>query len=388
MNQLILNTGSSSLKLSIICSDSEETRLRGVCDWSSKPTQYQLSWDGGEIQEEVTWNSVGEAIQRALHDLDTHASPLSWQAVVHRVVHGGAHFTGPTLITEAVLDSLEALCDLAPMHNPASLSGIKSAMHAIPDLPHIAVFDTGFHSTITPEARTYPIPARWTESWGLRKYGFHGMSHAYCAQRAVELLEPASKELRLVIAHLGNGASVTAVKGGEAVDTSMGFTPLEGLMMGTRSGSVDPGLLLHVMTQYRLTPQEVEHALNHESGLLGVSGISADMRELLQLAAQGNERANLAIAMFVHRVRQSIGAMTVTMGGLDGLVFTGGIGEHSAEIRSQICDGLECLNLRVDESINSQVVEDGSIASDSSHPILVVTTREDLMMAREASSIL
>jgi acetate kinase len=252
-------------------------------------------------------------------------------------------------------------------------------------VPQVAVFDTAFHATIPPAGRTYALPYAWTTDWGLRRYGFHGISHAYCAGRAAEMLrrDPA-RGLRLVICHLGNGCSVSAVRDGTCRETSMGFTPLEGLMMGTRSGSVDPGLLLHVLRRKGVSAEQLDQVLNHESGLLGVSGVASDMRQVLAAAAAGNPRAELALEIFALRVRQTVGAMTATLGGIDALVFTAGVGEHAAEVRARACAGLECLGLELDPTANAQCRPDADVATAGSRGrILVIATREELVIMRE-----
>ncbi len=256
-------------------------------------------------------------------------------------------------------------------------------------MPHVAVFDTAFHATLSPEARTYPLPCDWSERWGLRRFGFHGLSHAYGARRAAEMLGRSSDGLHVIVAHLGNGASVTAVKDGKSVETTMGFTPMEGLMMGTRSGSIDPGLLLYLQRTCGISADELDHVLNYESGLLGVSGLSSDMRMLSDAAAAGDQRASLAIGMFVHRARQAIGALAVTLGRVDALVFTGGIGEHSAQVRAAICDGLSCVGLELNEEANASMRPDAVLSlTRSSGQILVITSREDITMADAAMSCL
>jgi acetate kinase len=284
---------------------------------------------------------------------------------------------------------ITALADLAPLHNPPSLETLAAAEAELPGVPHVAVFDTAFHATLPPAARTYPAPERWTRDWGIRRFGFHGLSHAYCSRRAAELLGRSAEELRLVICHLGHGCSASAVRGGRCVDTTMGFTPLEGLMMATRSGSIDPGIVLHVQQHHGLTVEQVETALNRESGLLGVSGISGDMRQVLAAARGGHERAQLALAVYTHRVRQAIGALAVTLGGIDALVFTAGVGEHAGEIRQSICTGLECLGLELDAQANATCRPDADVARPSSRGrILVIATREELTMLREVIQVL
>ncbi|HZM01275.1 MAG TPA: acetate/propionate family kinase, partial [Planctomycetota bacterium] len=282
--------------------------------------------------------------------------------------------------TPAVVRAIDELSRLAPLHNPPSLACIRAAERALPGVPQVAAFDTAFHATLPEAARTYAIPRRWTQEWGLRRFGFHGLSHEYCARRAAELL--GRPPARLVVAHLGHGASLAAVRDGACTDTTMGFTPLEGLVMGTRSGSVDPGLLLHLLRDRGLDPESLDRALNRESGLLGVSGLSADMRALL--AAQATDAgARLAVEVYLHRLRQALGAMAASLGGLDALVFTAGVGEGSAEIRRRACEGLEHLGLRLDAAANESCRPDADVArADSPARILVVASREDLTIVR------
>jgi acetate kinase len=269
------------------------------------------------------------------------------------------------------------------------LATLGAAEELLPDVPHVAVFDTTFHATLTPDAYTYPVPHKWTDQWGIRRFGFHGLSHAYCARRAAEMLGQGADDARFVICHLGHGCSVAAVRGRRCVDTTMGFTPLDGLMMATRSGSIDPGIVLHVQQHHGVTVEEVEASLNRKSGLLGVSGVAGDMRQVCAAAAAGNERACLAIAMYTRRVRQAIGAFTVTLGGVDALVFTAGVGENSSEIRKDICTGLECLGLRLSRAANETCKPDADISSDNSQGrILVIATREDITMLREIVKVL
>jgi acetate kinase len=315
-------------------------------------------------------------------------NPSTLAAVGHRVVHGGP-FTSSVRITPEIRSRIRALADLAPLHNPPSLATLAAAEEELPGVPHVAVFDTAFHATLPPEAWTYPVPAAWTRNWGIRRFGFHGLSHAFCSRRAAELLGQPAEDLRVVICHLGHGCSASAVRGGRCVDTTMGFTPLEGLMMGTRSGSIDPSIVLHVQQHHGLTADQVEAALNHESGLLGVSGISGDMRQVLDAARTGRQQAKLALAVYAHRVRQAIGALTVTMGGVDALVFTAGVGEHAAQVREVVCDGLDCLGLELDPQANAVCRPDADVSRRGSRGrILVIATREDLTMVQEVMQVL
>jgi acetate kinase len=304
------------------------------------------------------------------------------------VVHGG-EFSSSVRITGDLRARIAALAALAPLHNPPGLETLAAAQAELPDVPHVAVFDTAFHATLPPAARTYAVPEAWTRGFGIRRYGFHGLSHAYCSGRAAAMLARPVAELRLVICHLGHGCSAAAVRGGRCVDTTMGFTPLDGLVMATRSGSVDPGILLHVQLHHGLGAREVEQALNHESGLLGVSGLSGDMREVLRAARAGDERARLALDVYTHRVRQAIGALTATLGGLDALVFTAGVGENSAEVRAASCRGLECLGLDLDPELNARCRPDADVARSGSRArILVIAAREDLTMLGEVMQVI
>lgn len=386
---LLLNAGSSSLKGSLVDSSDGRTVAAALADWAGETTQYHFTGaDGCKISEEVPWHGHRAAVQRFLHDL-THVRPAALSdhsgiaAVGHRVVHGG-DFTSSVLVTSAVRERIAALVDLAPLHNPPSLETLLAAEEALPGTPHIAVFDTAFHTTLPPEARHYAIPDQWTREWGIHRFGFHGLSHAYCAGRAAEFLGRPGDSLRIIICHLGHGCSASAVENGRCIDTTMGFTPLEGLMMATRSGSLDPGAILHVQQRHGLTAAEVERTLNRESGLLGVSGVSADMRQVLAAAHDGHERSRLALAIYTHRVRQTIGAFTATLGGVDALVFTAGVGEHAAEVRAMICRGLDGLGLCLDPAANATCSPDADVAaSDSTGRILVIATREDVTMLRE-----
>jgi acetate kinase len=375
---LVLNAGSSSLKCSLLETERREVIARASADWAGAVTHYSLVAPGrGRVSEEVSLRGHGDAVRRVLRDLA--ATPA---AVGHRVVHGGEH-TGSVRITREVRERLAALTELAPLHNPPALEALAAAEAVLPDVPHVAVFDTAFHATLSPAARTYPVPREWID-WGIRRYGFHGLSHAYCAKRAAELLARSADGLRLVICHLGHGCSASAVRDGRSIDTTMGFTPLDGLMMATRCGSLDPGIVTHVQLHHGLGPKQIDDALNHRSGLLGVSGISADMREVRAAVQRGDDRAKLAIDIYVHRVRQAIGALAVTLGGVDALVFTAGVGENDAEIRAAVVRGLDCLGLELDAEANARCRPDADVARRGTRArILVIGTREDLAMLDE-----
>lgn len=385
MKVLLLNAGSSSLKCTLVESTSQSVIARASADWAGNTTRYECAGPGGQqISEQVMLRGHGDAARRMLDDLElgprARATSERLAAVGHRIVHGGT-FRSPVRVTSAVRSRIADLADLAPLHNPPGLDTLDTAERLLPGVPQVAVFDTSFHATLPPAAHTYPVPAIWTNDWGIRRYGFHGLSHAYCASRAAELLARAPAGLRLVICHLGHGCSASAVLDGRSIDTTMGFTPLDGLMMGTRPGSLDPGILTYVQTKHGLSAHEVDDALNHRSGLLGVSCLSADMREVLAAAASGNERARLAIDVYTHGLRKAIGALVVTLRGIDALVFTAGVGEHSAEIRALTCEGLGCLGVELDREANVACRPDADIARAGARVrILVIATREDLAM--------
>ncbi len=306
-------------------------------------------------------------------------------AVAHRVVHGGPRLRDPVPIDAAVHRQILEAEPLAPLHNRPCLAAIDQTRAALPGLPEVAVFDTGFHATIPPEAYTYALPRRWREEWGVRRYGFHGVSVAWSTQRASQLLERRAAGLRLVICHLGGGCSVSAVCDGRSVDTTMGFSPLEGVAMATRSGSVDPGALIYLMRERGLDLETLERALNLESGLRGLAGAEGSMAELELLAADGDTDAVLALDLFAHRVAAAVAAMATAAGGLDAVVFTAGIGEHSAQTRARVCERLAILRLRIDSDRNLAADGDCEIsAAESRVRVLVVAAREELILARAA----
>jgi acetate kinase len=384
---LVCNAGSSSLKFSLFDPEEEALLAEGGIDWIRKPTQLVFRRaDQPEIHQSLKLEKHGDAAARILEDLQAGSSPAlhsleELRAVGHRVVHGGERYSGAVLITPEVKRSIKELTELAPLHNPASLASIAAAEQALPGIPEVAAFDTAFHSTLSEAARTYAVPRKWTREWGIRRYGFHGLSHSYCAGRAAEMI--GRRNVRIVIAHLGHGASMSAVRDGVCVDTSMGFTPMEGLVMGTRSGTVDPGILVYALQRKGLDGKALDKALNYESGLLGLSGISSDMRQILS-ELPNNPDARLAVEVYVHRIRQTVGAMAATLGGVDALVFTAGVGERSQEIRKRVCENLDYLGLELDRTANETCKPDGDIATPASKArILVITTREDLTIMRE-----
>ncbi|MEB3213096.1 MAG: acetate kinase, partial [Leptolyngbyaceae bacterium] len=288
----------------------------------------------------------------------------------------------PTRVTPEVKTAIRDLIPLAPAHNPANLEGIDAIEQALGDVPQVVVFDTAFHSHMPPEAYVYPIPYEWTEK-GVRRYGFHGTSHEYCAHRAARMLQQPLEALNIITCHLGNGCSLAAVKNGRSIDTTMGFTPLEGLMMGNRSGSIDPAIPIYLMRDHGLTPDQIDTLLNKESGLKGISGISSDMREIQKAIDQGSDRAQLALDLYLHRLKACIGSMLMSLGGLDVLVFTAGVGEHAPAIRAKTCESLQFLGLAIDPDKNHAAHTDQNIsAPDSTVQVLVVHTEEDWAIAQ------
>jgi acetate kinase len=309
-------------------------------------------------------------------------------AVGHRIVHGGTRFDGPVRVGAEVVADLRALSDLAPLHQPKSLAALAAVQAVLPDVPAVASFDTAFHAGMPAAATTYAIPSEWRKRWALRKYGFHGLSHAYAARKSAAMVGRPVGDLRIVTCHLGAGASLAAIRGGRSIDTTMGFTPLDGLVMATRSGSIDPGLVLWLESHIGMPPEELAAALEHRSGLLGLAGTD-DMRAILAAEASGDESAVLALGVYLHRLSGSIAAMVAALGGLDVLVFTGGVGERAASIRERAAAGLEHLGVRLDPDANASATGDVEVtARDAGVRTLVVTAREDLEIAREVREVL
>ena len=363
MRVLVVNAGSSSLKLRALDGDDEVLADGGVEDWDGDPGHAGIA-----------------AFVSQLPPVD---------AVGHRVVHGGDRFRQPVVIAGGVVAALEALTPLAPLHQPRALAGMRAVGALLADRPAVACFDTAFHATMSPAASTYALPREWIDRFGVRRYGFHGLSHAWASKRAAELLDRPVADLRLVTAHLGAGASLCAVAGGHSVATTMGFTPLEGLVMATRAGDVDPGLLLWLVTDAGLNAKEVADGLERRSGLLGLSGRSSDMRELLAAVDEGDESAALAYEVWLHRLRAAVAGMTAAMDGLDALVFTAGIGEHGPRPRADACAGLGFLGIAVDATANAAATGDADItAVGSAASTLVVTSREDRQIAAEVRRVL
>jgi acetate kinase len=358
---LVVNAGSSTLKLAVI--DDSAARVSETIDTA-----------GGQADDEQLRAFINE-----------HGP---YDAAGHRIVHGGAEFTAPVVIDADVLQQLHALTDLAPLHQPRSLAALSSVSQLLPQVPAVACFDTAFHAHMPAAASTYALPAEWRSRWPLRRFGFHGLSHAYASRRVAELMSRGRRELRIVTCHLGAGASLAAVSGGRSVDTTMGFTPLEGLVMATRSGSVDPGLVLWLQEHAGLPSAQILAGLEHRSGLLGLAG-TGDMKRVLDHEAAGDEDAKIAVAVYLHRLRSGIAAMAAAMNGLDALVFTGGVGEHEPAIRARAAAGLDFLGVSVDDKSNQEAEPEMEITgAEGAARTWVVAAREDLEIVRQVGRAL
>lgn len=386
---LVVNAGSSSYKLSLYDLENEEAiepLWKGCLDWGRKNQPVSLSvntYRGAQWEHNLDENEIEGGIKALLNSLWEGETGViegasAIEKIGHRVVHGGIEFEKPTHINAEVKQRIRQLIPLAPLHNPSNLQGIELMEKFFPLLPQIAVFDTGFHVTMPEIIKTYPVPWEWKQK-GIQRYGFHGISHQYCAERAVKFLKQDVQKLKIINCHLGNGCSLCAIQDGKSYETTMGLTPLEGLMMGTRCGSIDPGILLYLLREEQMSGQALDQALNFASGLKGIGG-SSDMRDLL---GQEQEGAHLAVQMFIHRLKTAIGALVVSLGGFNVLSFTGGIGENASTIREETCRGLACLNIALDFEKNRTCEPDADIAVSSSPiRVLVLHTREEWMIAR------
>jgi acetate kinase len=391
MKILVINCGSSSLKYQLIDMNGEEVLAKGLVE--------RIGIEGSRIKHDTTGKDrvvIEEPMKNHKKALELVLGAISNKeygavksmdeigAVGHRVVHGGEFFSESAIIDEDVMKAIENCIELAPLHNPPNIMGIEACKELMPNTPMVAVFDTAFHQTIPAENYIYPIPYEFYEDYKIRRYGFHGTSHKYVSMRAAKMLGKDIKDLNIVTCHLGNGSSVTAVEGGKSVDTSMGFTPLEGLAMGTRSGDIDPAIIPFIMDKKGMDFAQVNTLLNKESGVLGISGISSDFRDLEIASSEGNTRAQLALDVFCNRVTKYIGAYSAQMCRVDVLVFTAGIGENSSFIREKVADGLQCLGITIDEELNDTRGEEAVISKDlAGVKVLVIPTNEELMIAQE-----
>ena len=383
---LIINAGSSSIKMSLFSMPSEKLLATGVADRIGQQ-EVTLKWniEGSPRQIDLGAATHQQAIAEMLDILFDAIDKTTIAAVGHRIVHGGERFVAPSRLDESVITEIQSLSHLAPLHNPANLSGVDAAMQHLPGVPHVAVFDTAFHHGMPRHAFMYAVPYAWYREHGVRRYGFHGTSHHYVAQQAAAMLNRPFNDCRLITVHLGNGCSAAAIAGGISIDTTMGMTPMEGLVMGTRCGDIDPGLHEYMARESGNSLEIITDTLNHQSGLLGLSGISNDMRTLLAAADEGDERAILAVELFCYRLAKSLAGLAVALERVDAIVFTGGIGEHAVEIRSKSMSQLKLLGVKLDEQMNQDHgnLSDGMISSlDSAFPVLVVATSEEKMIAR------
>ena len=387
MNVLVINAGSSSLKYQLINMATQQVLCKGQVERIGIDGSFLKQKGGAEeadIHAEIKdHNDAIEMVLKALTD-PKHGVVKSLEeidAVGHRVLHGGEKFADPVLVNDQVIRDLESIIDLGPLHMPANISGIKACQKAMP-VPQVAVFDTGFHQTMPPKAYMYGLPYEAYEKHKVRRYGFHGTSHLYVSQRAAELR--GTEKGKMITCHLGNGSSLCAILDGKCMDTSMGLTPLEGVVMGTRSGDMDPAIVKYIMEKENKTIEEMDHYLNKERGVYGLSGVSSDFRDLAKAAAEGHERAQLALDVFIYRIQKYIGAYTAALGGVDTIVFTAGIGENDAKMRRDILSGMEWLGIKLDEEANSCRGEEKKIsAPDSKVEVWVIPTNEELVIARE-----
>lgn len=396
MNILVLNSGSSSIKYQLIDPDNSFTLAKGQVErigmsgavMTHKPhDRDEVKLTGEIVDHNVAVEYVISILLSKNHGVIKDKSEI--HAVGHRYVHGGEEFSESALIGEEELKMLRKTIEFAPLHNPHNLRGINASQHILPGVPQVAVFDTAFHHKMPDYAYVYGLPYVLYKRYGIRRYGFHGTSHYFVSQKAAEMLNKDIASLKMVTCHLGNGCSITAVAGGISIDTSMGFTPLEGLLMGTRCGDIDPAIVYHIASREELTMNEVGNLLNKHSGLLGISGISSDMRELEEEYPDGNQRARLAIHVFTYRLKKYIGSYAAAMGGLDTIVFTGGIGENSSLIRKLSLDSLGFLGVKLDEEKNSAKAQGGRTisAADSRVSVLIVPTNEELVIAQETQRL-
>ncbi|MCM3166596.1 acetate kinase [Peribacillus frigoritolerans] len=389
---MAINAGSSSLKFQLFEMPSEKVITKGIVERIGlKNSAFTLSAEGENVSETVDIPNHEVAVGLLLKKLIDHRIIDSFEeidGVGHRVVHGGEVFSESVLITEDVIEEIEKLSELAPLHNPANITGIQAFRRILDDVPAVAVFDTAFHQTMAAGSYLYSLPLEYYEKYGIRKYGFHGTSHKYVSQRAAEMIGRPIEQLRLISCHLGNGASITAIKGGKSIDTSMGFTPLAGVTMGTRSGNIDPALIPYIMEKTGKTADEVLDVLNKKSGMLALSGFSSDLRDIQVEADKGNERAELALKVFADRIHKYIGSYSAKMGGVDGIIFTAGIGENSQKIRGRILEGLEFMGVYWDKDLNHTKGKEAFINTPYSPvKVMVIPTNEEIMIVRDTVKI-
>ena len=391
MNVLIINAGSSSLKYQLMNPETGEVSAKGLCERIYIDGRLNHNANGKKVVKDIPMPTHSEAIEAVL---DILVDPVDGvikstdeiDAVGHRVLHGGMEFFDSCIINDDVIAAIEKCIPLGPLHNPANLMGIRACQAVMPKTPQVAVFDTAFHMTMPPVAYRYAIPTEYYENDSIRRYGFHGTSHKYVTKRAIELM--GTKDIKLVNCHLGNGSSMSAVKDGKCQDTSMGLTPLAGVPMGTRSGDLDAAVVQFIMNKYNMTADECLNMLNKKSGVLALSGVSSDFRDIEQEADAGNENCDLALDKFAYEIRKYIGAYSAALGGLDCLVFTAGVGENSASMRARICQGLEYLGVKLDPEKNNTRGKEAIISADDSKvTVWVIPTNEELMIAQDTAEL-
>jgi acetate kinase len=395
MKILVINCGSSSLKYQFIDMENEEVIAKGLAERigidGSVLNHQPKGFDKIKIERPMpTHKEALQTVVDALRDKDYGVIKDMGEitAVGHRVVHAGEKFAYSVLLKEEVMDALKECISLAPLHNPPNIMGIEACKQIMPDVPMVGVFDTAFHQTMPKQSYIYPIPYEYYEKYRIRRYGFHGTSHKYVAERAAAMLGKPVEELKIITCHLGNGASITAVKNGISVDTSMGFTPLEGLAMGTRSGNIDAAIIKFLMEKENISIAKADEILNKKSGVLGISGVSSDFRDIEEAAHKGNERAQLALDVYVHYVKKYIGAYAAVMNGVDAIVFTAGLGENSASMRSSICKDMSYLGVELDEAKNNVRGKETDVSKDGSKVrVLLIPTNEELMIARDTAEL-
>lgn len=395
MNVLVINCGSSSLKYQLINMNDESVLAKGLVERigiEGSVLKHEKAGQSKVVIEEVMQNHK-DAINLVLKALvdPVHGAVKSLDevdAVGHRVVHGGEKFANSVLINDEVINAMKDCIELAPLHNPPNIIGIEACQELLPNVPMVGVFDTAFHQTMPAESYIYPLPYELYEEMGIRRYGFHGTSHKYVSERVAALTGKSLEGTKIVTCHLGNGASLTAIKDGKSFDTSMGMTPLEGLVMGTRCGDIDPAIVTFLMNNKKMTAEQVDNLMNKKSGVLGISGVSSDFRDIEAAAEQGNMRAQLALDKFDYTVRKYIGSYAAAMGGIDVLVFTAGLGENSASNRCNICKGLEFLGIEIDDCKNNTRGKEVEISKEGSKvKVFVIPTNEEVMIARDTKEL-
>ncbi len=397
MKILVINAGSSSLKYQLIDMDNEKVIAKGNCERIGIDGVFGYKTaDGKEIKKDVNMPDHRAAfmqVQQALtnEEYGVIKNLFEVSAIGHRIVQGGARFSKSVIIDDSVIEGIESLIPLAPLHNKGHVQAIRACIEVFgKDVPEVAVFDTAFHSTMPEKAYIYPVPYEYYEKYQIRRYGFHGTSHRYVSQRCAELMGRDIKELKLITCHIGNGSSITAIDGGKVIDTSMGLTPLDGFMMGSRTGTLDPSVVTFIAEKEGLSPSEMSDLLNKKSGLLGISGVSTDDRDVTKAAEEGNKRAQLAHDILRYEIAKFIGSYYVALGGCDGMVFTAGLGENQAHHREAICEYLECLGVKIDKEKNDEMIHGrcGKIsADDSAVEVYVIPTNEELVIARDTKSL-